>query len=92
MAWDAMKVASAAARARRRQVAARVHFMLNMTILHEHKARARMHIYIYIYEGTHTSINVQDKLAALSLTPTSLVKQGTRVRRREHGCWPFRPV
>ena len=90
MAWDAMKVASAAARARRRQVAARVHFMLNMTILHEHKARARMHI--YIYEGTHTSINVQDKLAALSLTPTSLVKQGTRVRRREHGCWPFRPV
>jgi hypothetical protein len=90
VAWDAMKVASAAARARRRQVAARVHFMLNMTILHEHKARARMHI--YIYEGTHTSINVQDKLAALSLTPTSLVKQGTRVRRREHGCWPFRPV
>ena len=90
MAWDAMKVASAAARARRRQVAARVHFMLNMTILHEHKARARMHI--YIYEGTHASINVQDKLAALSLTPTSLVKQGTRVRRREHGCWPFRPV
>ncbi len=65
---DAMKVASAAARARRRQVAARVHFLHIMTILHEHRARARMHI----YEGAHTSINVQDKLAALSFRPTSL--------------------
>ena len=45
---DAMKVASAAARARRRQVAARVHFLHIMTILHEHRARARMHVCVYV--------------------------------------------